>query len=284
MARIGAFLAFFLLFTLQAATVFPALSGRVVDEAALLSPAQRAALTAELAGLESATTNQLVVVTLKSLQGYDIADYGYRLGRYWGIGQKGKDNGVLLIVAPNERKVRIEVGYGLEGVLTDYLCKQIIEGSILPAFKKGDYAGGITAGTSAIISRLSGRGGAPTPPNTPPVTSDDPLPKDMLFFLGFIFIIAATIVSTVIDAEGNAVRSAVVAFFPTAVLYALMRDVFAAIFVFVFIFLMAYARKRGQFSGFGSGDGGFGGGSFGGGGGFSGGGGSFGGGGASGSW
>ncbi|MBZ0139108.1 MAG: TPM domain-containing protein, partial [Pseudorhodoplanes sp.] len=118
---------------------FPPLSGRVVDEAGLLDAATRAALTQTLAGLEARSTDQLVVVTLRSLRGTSIEDYGYRLGRAWQVGQKDKNNGVLLIVAPNERKVRIEVGYGLEGTLTDAISKFIIENSILPRFKAGDF-------------------------------------------------------------------------------------------------------------------------------------------------
>ena len=135
---------------------FPALAGRVVDEAGLLDAAARATLTQSLAELEQKTTDQLVVVTLKSLQGTSIEDYGYQLGRRWQIGQKDKSNGVLLIVAPNERKVRIEVGYGLEGTLTDAVSKLIIENSILPRFKVGDYAGGIKRGVEDIIQVLSG--------------------------------------------------------------------------------------------------------------------------------
>ncbi|HBK08338.1 MAG TPA: methanol dehydrogenase [Acetobacteraceae bacterium] len=145
---------------------FPALTGRVVDEAGLLSPADRAALTVSLAALEATTTDQLVVVTLKSLQGRTIEDYGYQLGRHWKIGQKDKDSGVLLIVAVSERKVRIEVGYGLEGTLTDAETKLIIENLILPRFKIGDFAGGIKAGTAAIIQALGGAasGTVPGPP------------------------------------------------------------------------------------------------------------------------
>jgi uncharacterized protein len=113
-------------------------------------------LTRLLAEHESQTTNQVVVVTLESLQGYEIEDFGYQLGRHWGIGQEGKDNGVLLVVAPTERKVRIEVGYGLEGTLTDALSHEIIETRILPAFKKGDYAAGIGRGTEDILDVLAG--------------------------------------------------------------------------------------------------------------------------------
>ena len=105
---------------------FPPLTGRVVDTAHLLSGADRAELTADIAALETRSSDQLVVVTLGSLQGYEIEEFGYKLGRFWQIGQKDKDNGVLLIVAPNERKVRIEVGRGLEPILTDALSKSII--------------------------------------------------------------------------------------------------------------------------------------------------------------
>jgi uncharacterized protein len=133
---------------------FPALTGRVVDEAGLLSPAERAALSNALADLEARTTDQVVVVTLKSLRGTSIEDYGYQLGRHWGVGQKDKDSGALLIVAPADRQVRIEVGYGLEGTLTDAATKIIIETAILPAFKSGDIAGGIRNGTAQIIHVL----------------------------------------------------------------------------------------------------------------------------------
>jgi uncharacterized protein len=138
------------------ALTFPALTGRVVDEANILDPAQRAALTQKLADLEAKSTDQVVVVTLKSLQGTSIEDYGYQLGRHWQIGQKDKNNGVLLIVAPNERKVRIDVGYGLEGTLTDLVANFIIQNSILPRFRANDYPGGITRGVDDIIQVLTG--------------------------------------------------------------------------------------------------------------------------------
>ena len=139
-----------------AAPQFPDLTGRVVDNAELLSTSEHERLTSLLAEHESQTTNQVVVVTLKSLQGYGIEDFGYQLGRHWGIGQEGKDNGVLLVVAPNERKVRIEVGYGLEGTLTDALSRDIIEARILPSFKNGNYEAGVQRGTEGILSALAG--------------------------------------------------------------------------------------------------------------------------------
>ncbi|HEY8698652.1 MAG TPA: TPM domain-containing protein [Rhizomicrobium sp.] len=135
---------------------FPPLSGRVVDDAGVLSPDTKQRLTGILAQLEQKTGDQLVVATLKSLHGREIADYGYQLGRKWGIGQKGHDNGAILIVVPSERNVRIEVGYGLEGTLTDAQSKLIIENEIIPRFRSGDYDGGITAGTIALVRLLGG--------------------------------------------------------------------------------------------------------------------------------
>ena len=133
---------------------FPALSGRVVDAANLLSDEQEYDLTQRLAALEAASSRQLVVATVPSLQDREIEDYGYRLGRHWGIGQNEASNGVILLVAPNERKVRIEVGYGLEGILTDALTGQIIREQILPRFRENDYPGGIMAGAQEIIAQL----------------------------------------------------------------------------------------------------------------------------------
>jgi uncharacterized protein len=139
---------------LAAAPSFPALTGRVADDAHVLSPQTQADLTAKLAALEQKTGDQVVVVTLPSLQGYEIEDYGYQLGRAWGIGQKGKNTGALLIVAPNEHKVRIEVGYGLEPVLTDALTSVILQQQVLPKFRTGDVEGGVVAGVDAIASQL----------------------------------------------------------------------------------------------------------------------------------
>lgn len=133
---------------------FPALSGRVVDEAGLLSPEAEAGLTAKLEALERDTTDQLVVVTVPDLQGYPIEEFGYQLGRTWRIGQAGKDNGVLLIVARDERRVRVEVGYGLEPVLTDALSALIIHEQILPSFREGFYERGIDQGVAAIDRQL----------------------------------------------------------------------------------------------------------------------------------
>ena len=135
---------------------FPPLTGRIVDEAGLLSVEDKRAIEQDLAALEGKSTDQLVVYTTRSLQGYPIEDFGYRLGRFWQIGQKGANNGVVLIVAPNERKVRIEVGRGLEPQLTDLMSKLIVENAILPAFRRNDFAGGIKAGVRDIRDVLLG--------------------------------------------------------------------------------------------------------------------------------
>ena len=138
----------------QAAPRFPPLTGRVVDGANVLSPQAEAKLTAELADLEARTTRQLVVATVPDLQGYEIEDYGYQLLRTWGIGQKGENNGVILLVAPKERAVRVEVGYGLEPVLTDALSSVILQERVLPRFRAGDIEGGVVSGAEAIIQQL----------------------------------------------------------------------------------------------------------------------------------
>jgi uncharacterized protein len=138
------------------AQTFPALSGRVVDQAGILSRATRTELTGRLAALEAQNTDQLVVATVSSLEGFSIEDYANRLFRHWQLGQKDKNNGVLLLVAPNERKVRIEVGYGLEGTLTDAVSKLIISESIIPHFAAKDMPAGVVQGVDDLVSVLGG--------------------------------------------------------------------------------------------------------------------------------
>ncbi|MDE1924205.1 MAG: TPM domain-containing protein, partial [Gammaproteobacteria bacterium] len=139
---------------------FPELTGPVVDDAHLLPADVATNLSQKLAAYANGSGTQLVVVTLPTLSGYPIEEYGYQLGRHWGIGQKGKNNGALLIVDAGEKRLRIEVGYGLEGTLTDAQSFAIIHDVITPRFKKGDFAGGIVAGTDAILSVLGGRADA----------------------------------------------------------------------------------------------------------------------------
>lgn len=140
---------------LAAAPKFPALTGRVVDDAHVLSPAVAQRLEGELADLETQTGHQLVVVTVPDLQGYEIEDYGYQLGRTWQIGRKGINDGAILLVAPKERKVRIEVGYGLEPVLTDALSNVILQQKVLPQFRQGRMEQGVVDGTEALVKQLA---------------------------------------------------------------------------------------------------------------------------------
>jgi uncharacterized protein len=134
---------------------FPALTGRIVDRANIISSDARTTLEPKLAELEAKSGIQLVVATVASLGGIEIEPYANELFRTWKLGEKTKNNGVLLLVAPNERRVRIEVGYGLEGTLTDALSKVIITNAITPRFKAGDYSGGISRGIDDIITVLT---------------------------------------------------------------------------------------------------------------------------------
>ncbi|WP_028943396.1 TPM domain-containing protein [Pseudomonas vranovensis] len=156
LVHLALLLALLVVTPLRADPTFPALTGRVVDNAGLLDAGSRSQLERMLTAHEQATTEQVVVVTVDDLQGLPIEDFGYQLGRHWGIGQKGKDNGALLIVAPKARKLRIEVGYGLEERLTDAQASVIINGIITPAFRRGEFSLGIVQGTAAILQVLGG--------------------------------------------------------------------------------------------------------------------------------
>jgi uncharacterized protein len=225
---------------------FPQLTGRVVDEAGVLSGETRRELDGILAGDEQHSGRQVVVVTVKSLQGFAIEDYGYQLGRHWGIGQKGKNTGALLIVAPNEHETRIEVGYGLEGELTDAKSSIIINRLMLPAFRKGDYDAGVMAGSKAILATLGNTSYA-KPDYSQPDADDEPS-----------------------------------GWMTTLIIFALIFFFAGRSFFWPLLFMGGWGGGgRGGWGGGGFGGGGWGGGS---GGGFSGGGGSFGGGGASGRW
>jgi uncharacterized protein len=137
------------------ALTFPPLTGRIVDQANIIPQQTREALEHKLAELEQKSGIQLVVATVSSLEGQEIEPYANELFRFWKLGEKQKNNGVLLLVAPKERRVRVEVGYGLEGTLTDALSAVIIANAITPRFKTGDYGGGITRGVDDIITVLT---------------------------------------------------------------------------------------------------------------------------------
>jgi uncharacterized protein len=154
--RAAASLAMFLsLLAAAFALSFPPLTGRVVDQANIVPADARGAMETKLADLESKSGIQLVVATVTSLEGREIEPYANQLFRAWQLGEKAKNNGVLLLVAPNEHRVRIEVGYGLEGTLTDALASVIIANAITPRFKTGDFAGGISRGVDDIITVLT---------------------------------------------------------------------------------------------------------------------------------
>ena len=137
------------------ALTFPPLTGRIVDQANIISGDARRAIEPKLADLEAKSGIQLVVATINSLEGQEIEPYANELFRAWKLGEKAKNNGVLLLVAPKERRVRIEVGYGLEGTLTDALAKVIITNAITPRFKTGDFSDGISRGVDDIITVLT---------------------------------------------------------------------------------------------------------------------------------
>ena len=245
--NIGLSLLWALALTAQAELKFPELSGRVVDTANLIEPAVRQQLAQQLAAHEQATGEQVVVVTLPDLQGTSIDDFGYQLGRHWGIGQKDKNNGALLIVARDERKLRIEVGYGLEERLTDAQSSIILNQVITPAFKNGQFSKGISDGVAAMLVVL---GGNPL---------DEP--------------------STVYESTGDP-SDDFISRHPGLFVFLLLLFILT-VFVGQMLGILPAGRGGSGGSGGGFGGGGFGGG---GGGGFSGGGGSFGGGGSSGGW
>jgi uncharacterized protein len=135
----------------------PYLTGRVVDNAEILKPATREGVAALAKAHEDKTTDQIAVLTLPTLGGESVEEFAVRVFEAWKLGQKGKDNGVLLIVAPQDRKIRIEVGYGLEGTLSDVAASRIIRNVMTPAFKSGDFDRGIEDGVKAIVAQLEGQ-------------------------------------------------------------------------------------------------------------------------------
>lgn len=264
---------------------FPALSGRVVDTANLLDAATRTSISNTLEAHEAETTNQIVVVTVPTLEGYDIADYGVQLARHWGIGTEESNNGVVMLVAPNERKVRIEVGYGLEGALPDGLAGDIIRRQILPEFRTSNFSAGITQGVSAVLQAIDGEYDY-----DPSAQSDNPSSylkaAVPIVFIGLMFI------STLANRRFNnrRVSQAVVpAGFVGMVGLVISENPFIALALGLGVFALVYLTAKhsgnaqgraatsgtagGMHTGLGSSHGGF-----------SGGGGSFGGGGASGGW
>ena len=176
------------------AQTFPKLAGNpVVDQADIIPAAEEAALNTQLLELEKRTGHQFVVATIKDLEGRDVADYGYRLGREWGIGDEARDDGVVFLIAPDDRRMHIAVGLGLEPVLTDAMSGRIIRDTITPKFKADDYPGGIQAGVDAIAEQIE------LPPEEAAARAQAAAAQERdraddgnfggLFFIGFIILI-----------------------------------------------------------------------------------------------
>ncbi len=296
-----------------AAPAIPFLSGRIVDEPHLLSAAATQTIEAELAAFEKQTGDQIAVLIVQTLDGEPVEDYSVRVAQTWKLGQKGKDNGVLLLISRDDRRMRIEVGYGLEPQLTDIQSHEILDDVIRPRFQQGDFDGGVEKGVEAIIELLRGQplpASAVAPaPRAPHASVGPRVVMSLLFVLVIgIFSVAALSASGFISWFLYLFLAPFYLVFPMAIIGRTAALVFVGLWLVGFPILKVLLGKRGTPSGrprsgggfwgsggmFGGGGmwggGGFGGGGFGGGGfssgggGFSGGGGSFGGGGASSGW
>ncbi|HYA93405.1 MAG TPA: TPM domain-containing protein [Thermodesulfobacteriota bacterium] len=272
----------------------PRLQGYVNDYAGMISPSAKSKIEQGLSAFEQSDSTQIVILTVPSLEGEDIEQFGIKVGEAWKIGQKGKDNGAILIVSKQERKMRIEVGYGLEGRLTDLTAGRIIDLVIKPRFQQGDFDGGFIAGVSSMIAATRGEFRAEPRPVRQRQRGVPPFLSIFLFFGIFTLILGSLsrVLGGITGAIGlpTFVTLAVLPVgIPLMILLALVG--FGGGFFLPGLFSSGRSRKddrrrRGGGFFYGPGGGGFfsGGGGFDGGGGFSGGGGSFGGGGASGGW
>ncbi len=285
-ARLIVFLGMMLIAASAWALDVPPLTGRVVDLAHVLPADVAASLTRDLEAHETKTSNQVAVLILPSLEGEPLESFSHRVGTTWKLGQKGTENGVLLLIALRERKVRIEVGYGLEGTLTDLRSAHIIRQEIVPRFRNGDLPGGITAGVQAILGTIEGT-----------YKAEEVLPghaRSAQEPTSFQYVIMGIVVGTlagIVLSHGlqhtRALFGSLLAFLIAQFASVGLGLAAAGVTAFLLWLILQANRGRGQGGGWGEGfmtgpGGGFGG-SFGGGG-FSGGGGDFGGGGASGDW
>jgi uncharacterized protein len=270
---------------LAAAADIPALKARVTDVTGTLNSQQTAALEQTLAEFEKRKGAQIAVLLVPTSQPETIEQYSVRVFESWKLGRKGVDDGVLLVIAKNDRKLHIEVGYGLEGVLPDAIAKRIIEDDIVPRFKQGDFYGGIRAGTDRIMRVVEGEKLPPPASQTSARTHPEArgFNADWLVPIFIIAIFGGGLLSMIF---GRAASSATMAVIFGAVAWAVTGAFVIAIIAAVIVFVLSLL-PAGRSGGWSSGGGGWssgGGGWSGGGGGFSGGGGSSGGGGASGSW
>jgi uncharacterized protein len=274
--------------SLSFALEVPPLTGRVVDLAQVLPASVAASLVHDLEAHEVKTSNQVAVLILPSLEGEPLESFSHRVATTWKLGQKGTENGVLLLLALRERKVRIEVGYGLEGTLTDLRSAHIIRQDIVPKLRGGDLPGGITAGARAILDTIEGTYKADEVLSGRTGSSQD--------LTAFEYVIVGIVVGTlagIVLSHGlrrtRALLGSVLAFLVAQFASLGLGLAAAGVTAFILWLLLQANRGRGQGGGWGDGmvigpGGGFGGSFGGGGGGFSGGGGNFGGGGASGDW
>ncbi|MCL2760782.1 MAG: YgcG family protein [Desulfuromonadales bacterium] len=284
------FIILFLLFAvllpfIASALDVPKLQGRVNDYAELMSQSSVSSLEQKLAALEKEDSTQVVVLTIPSLQGEEIDDFSIKVADAWKIGQKGSDNGAIFIISKDDKKMRIEVGRGLEGKLTDLISGRIIRDSVAPHFQQGDFDGGITAGVDDIISVVKGEYQAPENTNTREQGTSPIFTYIFILLVALIFIGA---VSRVLGGIVGAIGLPLVLYISmpgVGIVFIILSAVFGLLGGLIVPFMFG---GGGGFGGFSGGGGGFfgGGGDSGGfsGGGFSGGGGGFGGGGASGGW
>jgi uncharacterized protein len=268
----------------------PPLMGRIVDLAHVLSTSETDQLTEELKAHENKTSNQVAVLIVSSLEGESMEEYSHRVATAWKLGQKGTDNGALLLVALKERKIRIEVGYGLEGTLTDLRSAHIIRNEMVPRFRAGDIPGGVRAGTDAILKTIEGTYHARESPSAGMRTGREPTALQYVV-IGIVVGFLAGIVMSQGLRRMRALLGAVLTFLVVQLASIPLGLVAAGFTAFLlWIILKAnrgrrYGTERDDWAWYSSRDGGWSGGSFdSGGGGFSGGGGDFGGGGASGAW
>ncbi len=268
----------FAVFPAWAETPVPPLGARVTDLTQTLDTASRRALESKLAALEQARGAQLAVLIVAATQPESIEQYALRVAESWKLGRKGIDDGALLLIAKDERALRIEVGYGLEGAIPDVVAKRIIAEIIVPRFKAGDFAGGVDAGVDALIQRVQGEA-LPAPRQGMGSGAMKGLGDSLPVVMMFIFVLGSVLRMALGRLVGASVAGAVAFLGAWLLLGGFLMGLVVALLAFVFVLVGGHAGGGRP----GGGGGGFGGG-FGGGGGFSGGGGGFGGGGASGRW
>lgn len=254
----------------------PALTARVTDLTDTLDPTQRGRLEARLAAVERSGKAQVAVLLLPTTRPETIEQFGIRLADAWKIGHKGADNGVILIVAKDDRKMRIEVGYGLEGSIPDAIAKRIVADRMAPAFKQGDFFGGLRAAVEGLEQAM---GGAPTVAPVQPAPRNTTLDEQDITIWGFLLIMGAGVLHAIFGLFGSLLAAGIGGWLGFMFFGSWLAAAIAAAVVFVLSLANRSSGGGDHWSGGSSSDGGFSSG-----GGFSGGGGSFGGGGSSGSW